>query len=86
MALSYDSNVTYKIINKKSDRALSVHAAGTDNGSCVILWEFVNAKDQLWQIVDIGNGFYKLLNKHSGRALSTLNGGTGNGTIVHPTS
>jgi len=85
MALSYDPNVTYKIINKKSDQALSIHAAGTDNGSRVILWEFVNADDQLWQIVDIGNGFYKLLNKHSGRALSTLtlNGGTGNGTIVH---
>jgi Ricin-type beta-trefoil lectin domain-like len=79
----YDPNSLYKIINKKSSRAVSVHAAGTENGSRVILFDFINAPDQLWHILDIGFGFYKIVNNVSGRVLATLNGGSGNGTIIH---
>jgi alpha-L-arabinofuranosidase len=80
---SYDPNASYKIINKKSGTALSVHQGGSANGSRAILWDFINAEDQLWHIVDIGGSFYKIMNNHSGRVLSTLNGGSGDGTIIH---
>jgi hypothetical protein len=79
----YDPNVSYKIVNRKSGRALSVWEAGSANGSGAILFEYVNAEDQRWHIVDLGNGFYKIINNHSGRALSTLNGGSERGTIIH---
>jgi Ricin-type beta-trefoil lectin domain-like/Alpha-L-arabinofuranosidase 1 domain/Alpha-L-arabinofuranosidase C-terminal domain len=81
--VAYDPTVPYKIINKKSSRALSVHAAGTENGSRVILFDFINAPNQLWHILDIGHSFYKIVNNGSGRVLATLNGGSGNGTIIH---
>ena len=79
----YDPSASYKIINKKSGRALSVHQGGSANGSRAILWDFINAEDQLWHLVDIGGGFYRIVNNHSGKVLSTLNGGSDNGTIIH---
>ena len=78
-----DPATSYKILNKKSGRALSVHTGGTDSGSRAILWDFINAHDQRWHIVALGDGYFKFINDKSGRALSTLNGGSGNGTIVH---
>jgi Ricin-type beta-trefoil lectin domain-like len=44
-------------------------------GSLAIVWPCVDASDQYWRIVDIGEGLFKLINQHSGKALSTLNGG-----------
>src|SRR6516162_5240129 len=79
----YDPSASYKIINKKSGTALSVHQGGSANGSRAILWDFINAEDQLWHLVDIGGGFYRIVNNHSGKVLSTLNGGSDNGTIIH---
>lgn len=81
--MTYDPAASYKIINRKSGKALSLHTAGSANGSPAILFEFVNAEDQLWHVVDLGDGHYKLLNNHSGRALSTLAGGQAEGTIIH---
>src|SRR5262245_7685026 len=81
--MTYDPALSYKILNKKSGRALSLHAAGSANGSRAILWDFVDAEDQYWHIVDLGDGYYQFVNNHSGRALSTRDGGSANGTIVH---
>ncbi|QGQ95440.1 hypothetical protein EHS13_11375 [Paenibacillus psychroresistens] len=79
----YDPTKYYKIINKLSGKALSISAGGTSNGSPAILYAFVNADDQLWQIVDVGGGYNKLINKKSGRALSIVSGGTTNGSQAH---
>jgi hypothetical protein len=78
----FDPNALYKIVNADNG-ALSARKRGWDNGTLAIIWEFVNAPDQLWHIADIGDGFYKIINYYSGRALSTLYGGSANGTIIH---
>jgi hypothetical protein len=79
----YDPNALYKIIIGRNGPALSVRRRGVDNGSLAIVWDFVDAPDQLWHIVDIGDSFYTLVNHHNGKALSTAGGGSTNGTLVH---
>ena len=76
----FDPNMNYKIINKKSGKALSCYQGGTANNTNLVLYDYVSAADQLWKIQDAGNGYYKLINNKSGRAASCLGGGTANGT------
>ncbi len=40
------------------------------DGTRTILRDFANDDDQLWQVVDNGDGYARILNKKSGRALS----------------
>ncbi|WP_162463070.1 family 43 glycosylhydrolase [Paenibacillus psychroresistens] len=82
-AVTANATRYYKILNKKSGRALSVEAGGTTNGSRSIIWDFISADDQYWQVLSNGNGTVRFLNKKSGRALSILLGGTSNGSTVH---
>ena len=77
------STVYYKIVNRASNRLLSVDGGGTANGDVNIIYDDVAASDQLWIIQDADQGYHKLINKRSGRALSTLDGSTSNGTVTH---
>jgi alpha-L-arabinofuranosidase len=80
----YNPAIYFKVKNENSGRLLSVESGGTDNGDDVIIYDDVNADDQLWSIRESVQGFKKLINKKSGRALSTDHQGTtSNGTIVH---
>ena len=62
----YDPAKSYKIINRKSGRALSIERAGTANGSKVILFAFVNAESRSGTSSTCGHGFFTLVNNHSG--------------------
>jgi alpha-L-arabinofuranosidase len=73
----------YKIVNRASGRLLSVVNGGTGEGDDLVVYDDVNASDQLWTIEDADLGYSKLINKRSGRALSMTDGATSNGTIAH---
>jgi alpha-L-arabinofuranosidase len=73
----------YKIRNVASGRLLSVLGGGTNNGDNGVLYDDVNATDQLWYIQDSAQGYRKFINVRSGRALSLDQGATANGTHVH---
>jgi hypothetical protein len=77
------STVYYKLVNRASGRLLSALSGGTAEGTDCIVYDDVNASDQLWMIEDADQGFTKFVNKRSGRALSTTDGATANGTVVH---
>jgi GH43 family beta-xylosidase len=79
----FDPNKLYKIINKKSHRAASVYTGSTVQGTDMILYDFINATDQLWKIESVGNGYYRFINSKSGQAMSIKNGGTANDSRVH---
>lgn len=75
------NNVTwYFLYNRRSLRELSVLSGGTANSTPTIIYDPVEATDQMWRIVATGGGWYQLINQRSGRALSVLNGGTANST------
>ncbi|NOU98896.1 GH92 family glycosyl hydrolase [Paenibacillus planticolens] len=73
---SVKANVTYKLININSNKALQVDAAsgnvqiGTDRGT----------DNQKWTITTNNDGTYKLINPATGKALDTLNGGVNDST------
>ena len=75
--------VYYKIVNRASGRLLSVLNGGTGEGDDLIVYDDVNASDQLWTIEDADLGYQKFVNKRSGRALSMTDGATANGTLAH---
>ncbi len=79
---TFDSAVSYMVINKNSGTALSVYQGGTSNNNEVDIYPFVNQPDQYWHVVDIGGGYYHLVNLKSGRLLSLTGGRTTNGTIA----
>ena len=77
---TYNPNTYYKILNKKSGRALSCYRGGVGNNTNLILFDYIGATDQNWRILDQGNGYCKLMNQRSGTLASCYQGGTANGT------
>jgi alpha-L-arabinofuranosidase len=75
--------VYYKIVNRASGRLLSVLNGGSGDGDNLVVYDDVNASDQLWTIEDADLGYQKFINKRSGRALSMTDGATANGTLAH---
>ncbi len=70
----------YKIINKKSGKALSA-GTGTANATVLTLNDYNETPDQVWRIAFQDNGNYKLINQNSRKIASCLNGATANGTL-----
>jgi hypothetical protein len=59
----------YAMASKLSGRVLDVAYCGLDNGSNVLIWDWVGAPCQQWQLQHLGGGDYKILDVNSGRAL-----------------
>jgi hypothetical protein len=66
---TYNPNTYYKILNKKSGRALSCYRGGVGNNTNLILFDYISATDQNWRILDQGNGYCKLMNQRQGALL-----------------
>jgi uncharacterized cupin superfamily protein len=70
-----------RLVNQRSERALSVLSGGTANSTDTIIYDYIGATDQNWTITPTGSGGYvRLINQRSGRAVSVLSGGTTNST------
>lgn len=69
----------YKLVNRKSGKALGVNAASLQDGTSIVQWTDNGSADQQWHVTDLGNGYKTLLNKNSGRAIGIYQGSNTNG-------
>lgn len=68
--LGFSEGPYYKLINRKSGKALDVNGQELKDGGTVIQYADNGGANQLWHLADAGNGYKTLINKNSGRALS----------------
>jgi hypothetical protein len=76
-------NGTYRIVCRRSSRALDVQNGGTANGSLLVQWGINNASSQKWTLADQGNGQYRITNVPSGRVMDVAEVSTANGAAIH---
>jgi len=69
----------FKLINRKSGKALDVYQNNLVDGAAVIQWADNGGANQQWHVTDIGGGYRTLLNRNSGRALSIWQTSTADG-------
>ena len=65
-----DGNGFYTISTESSADVLTVFSASLASGASVGFAADTGADNQLWQVVDLGDGYCKILVKHSGLALA----------------
>ena len=68
------SGTVYKIISKRSGKALDVSGYSSDPGALVDQWAYVGGNNQRWEMIDVGNGYYKIKSAHSGLVLDIVDG------------
>ena len=76
----FNSNKCYRIINKKSGKAVDVYGSGMGNNCNVIQWPYQGNANQQWRFLSLGKGYFKVMARHSGRNLAAH--GTSNGCNV----
>jgi alpha-L-arabinofuranosidase len=80
-ASASDSDQTFRIVEVSSGNALGATRTGDDPPMTVD--PYGDSPNQLWRVIDIGDGSSEILNEGTGKALSTVNGQSGNGAVVH---
>jgi hypothetical protein len=76
-------NGTYRIVNRRSSKALDVQNGGVGNGSLLVQWGVNNASSQKWTLTDQGNGQYRITGVASGRVMDVSEVSTNNGAAIH---
>src|SRR6266568_3067545 len=71
---------TYRIVSARSGKPFGVAGGSTSDGARIVEGADDDAADQLWKLVDAGNGYYNITDANSGKALDDTNGSTSNGT------
>jgi hypothetical protein len=69
----------YKLINRRSGKALDAYGAGLADGANLVQWGDNGGFNQHWHLTDIGGGSRTLLNRNSGRAVSIWQTSTADG-------
>ena len=75
-------NGTYRLVNRKSNKALDLNGGGTANGTAAVQWTYDAADSQAWTLTDQGNGQYQILGVASGKVLDVSGGSTADGATV----
>ncbi len=76
------SNGTYRLLNRKSNKALDVQNGSTADGAAVVQWGWNGGNNQKWTFADQGNGQYQILGVASGKALDVAGNSTANGAAL----
>ncbi|AEI39279.1 RICIN domain-containing protein [Paenibacillus mucilaginosus] len=79
---SWEPNAVYKLISRKSGKALIVENGSATNGAALEQWNENTAGSPHWQLVDAGGGYYKLKNVLTGKIAGVSNGATTDGTAI----
>lgn len=70
------------IINRASGKGLDVQDRSNRDGANIQQWDFASAANQMWDVIDQGNGRFAIINQGSGRALDVTNGRPENGVSI----
>jgi hypothetical protein len=69
----------YKLVNRRSGKALDVYQANLADGAQLVQWADNGGANQQWHVTDVGGGYRTLFNRNSGRVLSIWATGTADG-------
>ena len=75
--LGRSAGAYYKLINRRSGKALDAFGASLADGTSLVQWADNGGYNQHWHVTD--GGYRTLLNRNSGRAVSIFNGETADG-------
>lgn len=70
------------IVNRASGRGLDVQDRSSRDAANVQQWDFGRNPNQLWDVVDHGNGTFSILSQGSGKALDVANQSSADGANV----
>lgn len=70
---------TYRVLNRKSNKALDVQGGSTTSGAPLVQWGYNGSDSQKWTLTDTGNGQYKIIGLASGKAIDVSGASTSNG-------
>ena len=73
---------TYRVLNKRSKKALDVYASGTADGTNVDQWGWSGGNNQKWTLTHLGSGQYQAVGVGSGKLLEVAGASTTNGANV----
>ncbi|KAB8192081.1 hypothetical protein FH608_029330 [Nonomuraea phyllanthi] len=69
----------YKLINRKSGKALDAYRADLQDGAQLVQWADNGGYNQHWHVTDVGGGYRTLFNRNSGRMVSIWQTSTADG-------
>jgi hypothetical protein len=75
-------NGTYRVLNRKSNKALDLVNDGTADGTDAVQWAWDGGNSQKWTFTHLGNGQYQALGVASGKLLEVTNASGTNGAII----
>ena len=70
--LGYSAGAYYKLVNRKSGKALDANQWSLQDGANLVQWADNGGANQRWHVTDVGGGYRTLFNQYSGRAASIL--------------
>lgn len=73
----------YLLRAQHSNKCLEVGGWSTQNGGNIMQWDCHGGANQLWRVLDAGNGYWALQNVHSGKCLDVEGVWTHSGANIH---
>jgi hypothetical protein len=70
------------VISRNSGKALDVQNRSTQDSAAVQQWDFANAPNQRWDVIDLGRGEFALVSEGSNKVLDVQRGSTADGANV----
>ena len=80
-SINFSSTKSYRIVSKKSGKALDVYGSGTYNDCKIVQWNYNGTANQQWRLFSLGSGYFKVMARNSGKYLACHY--TSNGTPVY---
>jgi hypothetical protein len=76
-------NGTYRVLNRKSLKAIGASGGAIANGTPFDQWDYFDSDNQKWTFADQGNGQYKITGVGSGRVMDVSGVSTANGAAIN---
>jgi hypothetical protein len=73
---------TYRVLSRRSNKALDLVNGGTADGTDAVQWGWNGGDSQKWTFTHLGNGQYHASGVATGKLLEVTNASTSNGAIV----
>ncbi len=80
---NFSATQCYKIINKRSGKALEVYGCKTANNTPIVQWGYKGGAHQQWRFVATTNGYVKIVSRNGGRVLACHSTSEGTKTYLY---